>query len=186
VKKVDWLYLLLILTGIMMSDVSWSRSYSHTHSYSSSVRSVHGYRSYPYRHYSSRPNFSLGIGVASSFGSYGHFGYSGRNIGIYGDFAYRNYYPVHRYPYTRPYYRPYGYLNSYYWPVYPPIIYPPPIVVVQPDPPVYIQQQPAQPTPSPGSTVTNYWYYCENPAGYYPEVEQCPGGWIKVPPRPAQ
>jgi len=180
VKKINWLYLFLISAGLMMSDVSWSRSHSGY---------THGYRSYPHRHYSSRPNFSLGIGVASSFGSYGHFGYSGRNIGIYGNFAHRNYYPAYRYPYSRPYYRPYGYVDNYYWPAYPSVVYPPPVVVVQPDPPVYIQQQqPVRPAPPPPpeSAATNYWYYCENPAGYYPEVERCPGGWIKVPPRPAQ
>ena len=34
--------------------------------------------------------------------------------------------------------------------------------------------------------VDAIWYYCQNPAGYYPEVERCSDGWIKVPPRPAQ
>lgn len=176
-KKVDWLYLSLILTGITMSDVSWSYSHGHNHS-----RYSHGHR-----HYSSRPNFSLGVGLAGSFGSYGHFSYPGRNIGIYGDFVYgRHYYPYYR----QPYYRPYGYLdNRFYWPAYPPVVCPP-VVIVPPDPPIYIQQQqpvqPAPPPPPPESAVTNYWYYCENPAGYYPEVERCPGGWIKVPPRPAQ
>jgi hypothetical protein len=48
-------------------------------------------------------------------------------------------------------------------------------VVVQPPPPVYTQQPPADP---------NYWYYCENPKGYYPYVQNCPGGWMKVVPQP--
>ena len=49
-------------------------------------------------------------------------------------------------------------------------------VVVQPPPPapVYVQ-----PTADP-----NYWYYCENPRGYYPYIGQCPGGWMKVVPQP--
>lgn len=44
-------------------------------------------------------------------------------------------------------------------------------------PPVY-EQQPPQP----------YWYYCQNPGGYYPYVQQCPNGWLQVVPdaRPAQ
>lgn len=29
-----------------------------------------------------------------------------------------------------------------------------------------------------------YWYYCANPAGYYPYVPQCPVGWQRVPATP--
>ena len=29
-----------------------------------------------------------------------------------------------------------------------------------------------------------YWYYCENPAGYYPYVQNCSGEWQAVPPSP--
>ena len=29
-----------------------------------------------------------------------------------------------------------------------------------------------------------WWYYCRKPKGYYPNVERCPKGWEKVPPRP--
>lgn len=28
----------------------------------------------------------------------------------------------------------------------------------------------------------NYSYYCNNPAGYYPEVPSCPSGWLRVVP----
>ena len=28
------------------------------------------------------------------------------------------------------------------------------------------------------------WYYCQNPAGYYPSVPQCPSGWLQVAPQP--
>ena len=27
-----------------------------------------------------------------------------------------------------------------------------------------------------------YWYYCQNPAGYYPDVPHCPGDWLIVVP----
>lgn len=27
-----------------------------------------------------------------------------------------------------------------------------------------------------------YWYYCEDPQGYYPYVQQCNGPWEPVPP----
>ena len=31
------------------------------------------------------------------------------------------------------------------------------------------------------STATQYWYYCANPAGYYPYVPQCAVAWQAVP-----
>lgn len=45
-----------------------------------------------------------------------------------------------------------------------------------PPPPVYIEQ----------GNPAGYWYYCQNPAGYYPSVDECPGGWIRVAPQPAR
>jgi hypothetical protein len=29
--------------------------------------------------------------------------------------------------------------------------------------------------------ASQYWYYCQNPAGYYPYVQQCSTGWQTVP-----
>lgn len=51
----------------------------------------------------------------------------------------------------------------------PPIYYAPPIYVA-PTPSVYIEQ---------GS---DYWYYCTDPAGYYPYIQSCPQGWLQVVP----
>jgi hypothetical protein len=63
---------------------------------------------------------------------------------------------------------PFWYPHPYYWPP----------VVVQPSPPqVYVQPPEAPP-------AQLYWYYCENPKGYYPYVSQCPGGWMRVVPQP--
>ena len=63
-----------------------------------------------------------------------------------------------------------------YW--YPPYYYPPayttPVVV---EPSTYIEQAPAPPAPA-----ASYWYYCEGAHGYYPYVQQCPGGWLTVVP----
>ena len=67
-------------------------------------------------------------------------------------------------PWWGPYWGPYGYSYGY------PYAYPP---VVAPDPQLSIA--PAPPTS---------WYYCDNPAGYYPYVQQCPGGWRPVAPTP--
>ncbi len=63
---------------------------------------------------------------------------------------------------------PYWYPYAYPYPAYSP-----PVVVEAPAP-VYAQPQPQQ-----------YWYYCQNPHGYYPYVPQCPGGWLQVMPSPA-
>src|SRR5262249_48673974 len=62
-------------------------------------------------------------------------------------------------PYWDPYWDP-------YWTPYavPPVVAPPPQVYIQPAPPT--------------------WYYCDNPQGYYPYVQQCPGGWRPVAPTP--
>ena len=44
------------------------------------------------------------------------------------------------------------------------------------DPPVYIEQN-VPPAP------TGYWYYCQEPAGYYPYVRECGKAWITVVPQ---
>jgi hypothetical protein len=81
-------------------------------------------------------------------------------------------------------YRPWG--PRFYWggsillgppwyPYYPYGYYSPPPAYVQP-PQVYVQpEQPQQ----------NFWYYCQDPPGYYPYVKNCPGGWMQVVPQPA-
>jgi hypothetical protein len=71
-------------------------------------------------------------------------------------------------PFWAPYWAPYPYAYPYGYPY----AYPP--VVVQPSPQVSVQ-----PPPSPPS-----WYYCDNPKGYYPYVQQCRGGWRQVPAQP--
>jgi hypothetical protein len=68
--------------------------------------------------------------------------------------------------YVRSPYYPYPYAPYYYR-------YAPPVVVTSP-PTTYIQRPPAS---------DGYWHYCQDPAGYYPQVAQCPGGWIQVAPR---
>jgi hypothetical protein len=56
---------------------------------------------------------------------------------------------------------------AYPYPVYTTPVEPPP-------PTTYIEHAPAQ-----------YWYYCQDPAGYYPYVTECPGGWLQVVPQPS-
>ncbi len=73
-------------------------------------------------------------------------------------------------PYWAPYWEPYSYPSV--------VITPPPQVYVQPAPQTSVQPPPAQPSAQPS------WYYCEDPQGYYPYVQQCPGGWRPVAPTP--
>ncbi len=55
----------------------------------------------------------------------------------------------------------------------------PPPVVVPVIPPVYIQKE----QPGMVQTQIRYWYYCLNPAGYYPDIQDCPNGWMPVAPQ---
>ena len=34
------------------------------------------------------------------------------------------------------------------------------------------------------SQASNYWYYCRDPAGYYPDMLTCPSAWLQVVPNP--
>jgi hypothetical protein len=65
---------------------------------------------------------------------------------------------------------------------YPYPYYPPTIITVPSQPPVYIEQTPAPTRQYPAG----YWYYCDNPQGYYPYVKHCPSGWQPVEPTPPQ
>ena len=58
------------------------------------------------------------------------------------------------------------------WYFYPAPVYPYPDPYTPP-----VVAPPPQPQPQ-------YWYYCRNPAGYYPYVPECPGGWQAVPATP--
>lgn len=39
----------------------------------------------------------------------------------------------------------------------------------------------AIPSTDPYRTIDGFWYYCTDPAGYYPDVSECPNGWRLVP-----
>ena len=75
------------------------------------------------------------------------------------------------------------YVGPPYWGpfVYPPAFYYPPVVIERAPPPVYIEQSPP---PVAAPAPTSYWYYCAASRAYYPYVNECPGGWMKVLPQP--
>jgi len=63
---------------------------------------------------------------------------------------------------------------------YPPPGYPAPAVVVPYIPSEYIEMGPGeQPVVVPPQ---GYWYFCPDESGYYPHVDDCPGGWELVAP----
>ncbi len=101
---------------------------------------------------------TLGCGAAwADHGGHGHVSF-GINLGI----------PV------GPWYYP-----PYY--AYPPVVAVP--VYSEPSaPPVYIEKGAQAAAPA----ATSYWYYCPNPSGYYPYVNQCPSGWMTVLPQAPQ
>jgi hypothetical protein len=103
---------------------------------------------------------------ASAWRGYGGYGYRGYGYGYRGyGYGYRGSSVV----IVPRIVVPFGF--SY---AYPPVVVGAPPVYVQPSPQVYVQPPPPQP----------YWYYCDNPQGYYPYVPQCPGGWRQVTPTP--
>ncbi len=81
-----------------------------------------------------------------------------------------------------------SYYPGYYGPSYwygPPVTYPAPVytappVVIQSQPPVYIER-PAEPAETPASA---YWYYCAASQSYYPYVSECSQAWQRVSPVP--
>ena len=74
--------------------------------------------------------------------------------------------------------------DPWYRPFPPPYYYEPRTVIIEREPPVYIQREPAQPPMQqpPAQAAAPLWYYCPNPAGYYPHVPTCNQQWIPVDP----
>lgn len=72
---------------------------------------------------------------------------------------------------------PYYYPPAYYYG--PPVYYREPLAVA---PTYYIQQDNV--TAAPPLPPNGYWYYCRDPQGYYPQVQQCPTPWQQVPAQP--
>lgn len=64
---------------------------------------------------------------------------------------------------------PYTYSSPYYYA-------PPPVIIHQQAPDVYVKPEPQPEEPA--------WYFCPEQKAYYPYVKSCPGGWQKVMPTP--
>ncbi len=118
-------------------------------------------------------------------------GGGGRRVGVYlgvpvGIGLGYGYYPYSYY--GAPYYG-----TSYYYspaPAYYPAVQPEPITYIEQsdnpqissrDAPTNTQEAPVN---SRQSTQGSWWYYCVDANAYYPNVNQCPGGWLRVAPQP--
>jgi len=66
----------------------------------------------------------------------------------------------------------YPYYYPYYYPPYP-AYYPPPA-----------GPAPQEPVEATGAPPQQFWYYCDDPQGYYPYVTNCSGAWRQVVPPP--
>jgi hypothetical protein len=63
------------------------------------------------------------------------------------------------------------------WYLFPAPVYPYPEYAVVAPPPVVVQPAP----PVSGAPPSQFWYYCNSPQGYYPQVPNCNGPWQEVP-----
>ena len=93
-------------------------------------------------------------------------GWHGPRVGIF--VGYPGYWGAWPYP------NAYSYPAYYPYPAYGPSE----LVYVPSEPTTYVQR--GQDAPS---TSSNYWYYCTDPAGYFPYVENCAKAWIPVVPQ---
>ncbi|OQW74639.1 MAG: hypothetical protein BVN35_09760 [Proteobacteria bacterium ST_bin11] len=99
--------------------------------------------------------------------------HGGRHFGGYYRPGFSFYFGAPLYP--RPFYPAYPYYQPYPY-------YPREIVTIPVQPPVYIERERSQPQNNP--LAEGYWYYCNDPAGYYPYVKECVNGWQPVEPTP--
>lgn len=81
-----------------------------------------------------------------------------------------------------PYYAGYPYYSSYpYYAAYP-YSYSDEPVYADPGPSTYIQRDMNSAPQGSQGGAGQYSYYCPDPAGYYPQLQNCPKGWLKVVP----
>lgn len=103
----------------------------------------------------------------------GHFrGGGGFGIG-FGWWGWDPYWYPAQYYYPGPYPYPYPYPYAY------PYAYAPYPASAPPYPPSGPQASPAQQA-SAGAPPPQFWYYCDDPKGYYPQVPNCPTAWHEV------
>jgi hypothetical protein len=74
----------------------------------------------------------------------------------------------------------YPYSYPYYYPAYPAYYAPPAGYAPQPGYAPPPGSTPETSTQAMGAPPPQYWYYCDNPQGYYPYVQNCGAAWRQV------
>ena len=96
-------------------------------------------------------------------------GWDHRDHGSSSHFSFHLGVPLYWYPYSGySYYRS----NPYYYNPYPGT------VVIERQPPVYVQQTP----PPAQQSTSSYWFFCPDTKTYYPYTQTCPSNWLQVVP----
>ncbi len=98
----------------------------------------------------------------------------GSHFGLFVGFP--GYYWPGYYPYS------YYYPSYYTYPYYPAYYYPATPVYDDSAPSTYIEQDSGGVTQQSAPRQGQYSYYCTDPAGYYPQVQSCATGWLRVVP----
>lgn len=75
------------------------------------------------------------------------------------------------------------YTYSYPYPVGYPLASTPLVINTTPITQTYIQQEPIAEAATQAAPTAHYWYYCTQPAGYFPYVQNCNQPWMKVIPQ---
>jgi hypothetical protein len=134
-----------------------------------------------------------GYGHGGGYGAYGGYGgywggYAGARTGWYGNYwgprvgvyvGGPGYWGGWPYGWGLGYGYPYAYGLGYWgYPGYG--VLSPLVINTNPAPQVYVQQDAPAEQALP---ATSYWYYCTQPAGYFPYVKECSQQWMKVVPQ---
>lgn len=112
----------------------------------------------------------------SYFGGGGHYrgSYYGANLRLWGGYwgpGIGLYYGWPGYSFG------YGYNYGY------PYTYAPLVINAEPLPQVLIQRDSLIDDTAQANQPSNYWYYCTEPPGYFPYVQNCSQPWMKVVPQ---
>lgn len=109
-------------------------------------------------------------------------GYRGPRVGVYYGPGF-GYWGAFNYGWGFGYGLPYAYGVPYPYGAGYPFAYAPVMINATPVAQTYIQQEPSAEAVVQTAPTANYWYYCTQPAGYFPYVQNCSQPWIKVIPQ---
>jgi len=154
-----------LILGITVTGSALAQRHAYRHGGYGGYGGYHGY--YGHHHGS---HFSLGLGFGWPWG----YPYYGGYYPYYGA-----YFPYYGGAYAPYYNAPYPYYSEG------PAAGEAPEYIERGDgggAPPYAER--SEPAPQPRRRAEGTWHFCPESNGYYPYVQQCPGGWQRVPARP--